>query len=64
MEHALTMWNDIVPVLEKSEPEGIDIGCLVERDGKQKWELCRQDMIFPSEREAKKYIFLKRLKGK
>ena len=64
MRHALTMWNDIVPVYELSEPDGINVAALIERNGERKWELQRTDMIFPSEREAKKYIFLKRLKGK
>jgi hypothetical protein len=64
MKHALTMWNDIVPVLEESEPEGIDVAGLIERNGHTEWVLLRSDMIFESKDAAKKYIFMKKLKGK
>lgn len=64
MKHALTMWNDICPVHELSEPEGIDVAALIERDGEKSWQLVRADLVFPDEREAKKFVFMKRLKGK
>ena len=64
MRHAITMWNDIVPIHELSEPEGIDVAALIERNGHEEWVLLRYDMIFESKDAAKKYIFMKKLKGK
>ena len=65
MKHALTWSNKIRPITEVSEPEGLDVAVKF-ADGtiKDDWELVRKDMIFPSEREAKKHVFLMRLKGK
>ncbi len=63
MKHALAYDNKIVPILEESEPEGLDVAVLANR-GIPDWEIVRKDMIFPSEREAKKHVFMMRLKGK
>ena len=65
MKHALTWTNKIRPVTEVSEQVDLDVAVRF-ADGtiKDDWELVRADMIFESEEAAKKYVFMKRLKGK
>ena len=65
MRHALTWSNKIRPVTDISEQVDLDVAVRF-ADGtiEDDWELVRADMIFESEEAAKKYVFMKRLKGK
>jgi hypothetical protein len=65
VKHALTWTNKIRPVTDISEQVDLDVAVRF-ADGtiEDDWELVRADMIFESEEAAKKYVFMKRLKGK
>jgi hypothetical protein len=65
VRHALTWTNKIRPVTDISEQVDLDVAVRF-ADGtiEDDWELVRADMIFESEDAAKKYVFMKKLKGK
>ena len=59
MKHALTWEGTIRGILEMSEQVDLDVA-IKTKDGE--WNLVRADMVFPTEKAAKKYLFMRKLK--